>query len=66
MCSQSAGVTSRCARQPQDVLHHQRHQGGVLGIVVERVAGGDALDHQAGRLVDDLGVDRLASAEGRR
>ena len=54
----------------QDVLDAERDEHGVLDIVIERVAAGDALDDEPGRLIQSGGQVRLlvaiASAVGLR
>ena len=47
----------------QDVLDAKRDQGRVLGIVIEGVAAGDALDHEPGSFVQRRGDLRLPLTE---
>ena len=46
----------------QDGLADQRHQCGVVGVVIEGVAVGDALDHQLPGAVEDAAEFRLLAA----
>ena len=47
----------------QDVLTDKRDHGGMLGRVIERIAGSDALQNKFGCLGNDLGVAWLSGAE---
>ena len=47
----------------QNVLHAQGDKGGVLAIVIKRVAAGDALDDEPGRFVKGAGNARFLVAE---
>ena len=48
----------------QDLLPHQRHQDGVVDVVVEGIAVGDVLEGHAPRPADDLRVVGLVPAVG--
>ena len=51
------------AYQPssQNVLSHEYHKGGMVGIVVKGIASSNALNGEARRFVDNLSITRLSA-----
>ena len=62
---QPVGRLQRLPQQApaQDGLAHEGRQRGVIGVVVERIAVGDPLDHQLAGALEDAPVFRLPAAK---
>ena len=51
------------SKAAQDVLCDLSHQGGVLRIVIQRIAGGEAFDYQPGSFIERSSDRLIAAAE---